>query len=133
MNALERAVIEAVRTWRASHIRTIAATQPIERAIDALAEHEATMAAAGVVEVDWKLVAEGDELRSKSGSFFPVTATKREWRMGRPTGNFLITVTLPTGDKTLTRPNTAEPTATVRRGAAGRAVDTFVHVFSSGD
>lgn len=130
MNALERAVIETARA-----LRLAAPTLALElnRALDALAEHETTMAAAGVVEVDWKLVAEGDELRSKSGSFFPVTATKREWRMGKPTGNFLITVTLPTGDKTLTRPNAAESMATVRRGAAGRAVDTFVHVFSSGD
>lgn len=131
MNALEHAVIEAAR----GYVTTGTWSRPygIEQAIAALEQHETELAAAGVTEVAWTLVVEGDELRSKSGSFFPVIATKREWRMGKPTGNFLITVRVPSGDKVLTRPNAAEPTAVVRRGAAGRAVDTFVHVFSSGD
>jgi hypothetical protein len=131
MNALEHAVIEAAR----AHIPRDGSfwPSPLETAVKALEQHEAELAAAGMAEVDWALVTDEDELRSKSGAFFPVTATKREWRMGKPTGNFLITVQLPAGPKILTRPNAAEPTAVVRRGAAGRAVDTFVHVFSSGD
>jgi hypothetical protein len=47
-------------------------------------------------------------------------------------GKYEITVKLNTGPKTLVRPTPEAPSATVRRGAAGKAVDMFVNVLSSG-
>jgi hypothetical protein len=132
MNALERAVIEAARLVadRAGNLDTWA--HALRRAVVDLDEHERAQEAAGLTEVPWAQIAEGDELRGNSGRLFPVVATKREWQMGKPTGKFLITVQLPAGPKVLTRPTPAEPTATVKRGDAGAAVDMFVNVFSSG-
>ena len=130
MNEFERAVIEAARS-------RVIDGQPgagiaLERAVAALDEHEKQQRTAGVQEVPWHRVAEGDMLRSKSGKFFPVTATKRQIDMGKPTGKYLITVQLPGTPKVLTRPNGVEPMAVVRRGATGEAIEQFVNVFSSG-
>lgn len=133
MNAYERAVIEAARKVcdQASNLDTWA--HPLRRAVVALDQHERALTEAGLREIPWAQVAEGDELRSSKGNFFPVTHTKREWKMGAATGKFLITVHLPARDRVLTRPTPAEPTATVRRGEAGKAVDLMVHVFESGE
>lgn len=130
MNTYERAVIEAARKFAHDPFH---GNGPLCHTVATLEAYERELAAAGAAEVDWHAVAEGDELRSRSGTFFPVTATKREWKMGKPTGNFLITVQVPAGPKVLTRPLPTEPMATVRRGAAGRAVDLLVHVFTSGE
>jgi len=127
MNDLERAVIAAARRYQdaSSDAELIGAVMRLD-------QHEAALTAAGVTEIEWSQVAEGDELRGKSGDFYPVTATKREWNMGKPTGNFLITVRQGDRERTLARsPGLGK--ATVRRGGAGKAVDTFVHVFSSGE
>jgi hypothetical protein len=134
VNDLERAVVEAALSWRKGKILTIAATQPIQRAVDALVDYRAALKAAGIQEVSWPQVAEGDALQGTSGAFFPVVATRREYRMGKATGNFLITVKLPAGERTLIRPAPGgKDYGVVQRGAAGAAVDTFVHVFASGE
>lgn len=127
MNSYERAVIEAARLWRYGNIRTIAATQPIQRAIDALDEYERAQAAAGTAEIDWTLVTAGDEIRGKSGAFFPVLGTQQ---IG---GKTKVRIGLPGGPKIITRPHPDEPFATVKRGPDGQAVDEFVNVFSSGE
>lgn len=75
----------------------------------------------------WHLVAEGDELRGNNGKFYPVT------RVLKVRTGYEITVRLGEREQTLTRPTEKHPTATVRRGPTGRAVDMFVHVFSSGE
>lgn len=97
------------------------------KAIDALEEHERTRAAAGVAEIDWTLVTAGDEIRGKSGAFFPVLGTQQ---IG---GQVKVRIGLPGGPRTITRPHPEEPFATVRRGPDGAAVDEFVNVFSSGE
>lgn len=127
MNSRERAVIEAARAWRHGHIRTIAAAQPIERALDALEELELAQAAAGTAEIDWTLIVAGDEIRGKSGAFFPVLGTQQ---IG---GQVKVRIGLPGGPRTITRPHPDEPFATVKRGPDGKAVDEFVNVFSSGE
>lgn len=129
MNALERAVIEAARacaTWVNSN--TLAA------AVLALEEHERAQAAAGLIEIPWAQVTEGDRVQGKSGALYPVVATKREWKMGKPTGKFVITIEmLIPGRREIVRPSEAQPEAVVKRGNAGAAVDVFVHVFESGE
>lgn len=131
MNDLERAVIAAAREY-VSHTGGDLRNAGLVIAVQRLDQHESTLAAAGLTEVEWSQVAEGDELRGKSGDFYPVTGTKREWHMGKPTGNFVITVRQGALNRALTR-GPARGKATVRRGAAGKAVDLFVHVFSSGE
>lgn len=132
MNDLERTVIEAARRF-ANGIPSSGHGQELITAVKRLEQFEREQAAAGISEVEWALVAEGDELRSNSGAFYPVVATKREWKMGSATGKFLITVQLTAGPKVLTRPSLTAPMATVRRGRSGKAVDTIVHVMSSGE
>jgi hypothetical protein len=130
---LERAVIEAARVMSDEGVNDHWTACALVVAVEELRKFEREQAAAGISEVEWSLVAEGDELRSNTGAFFPVVATKREWKMGSATGKFLITVQLTAGPKVLTRPSPAAPMATVRRGQAGKAVDTIVHVMSSGE
>jgi len=132
MNDLERAVVEAAREavrnndhWSVSDLADV---------VKALETHEQALKAAGIQEVLWAQVAEGDALQGTSGAFFPVVATRREYRMGKATGNFLITVKLPAGERTLIRPAPGgKDFGVIQRGAAGAAVDTFLHVFSSGE
>jgi hypothetical protein len=124
-NPHERAVIEAAKAYGLDdgadrHNALIGA-------LDALATYEATLTP-GVKEIDWHEVTEGDELQGSDGTTFrPVLKTLKA-RGGR----YEITVKLNTGPKTLVRPTKEAPSATVRRGAAGQAVDVFVNVFSSG-
>jgi hypothetical protein len=138
MNNYERAVIEAARRLINFHTEM---RHPYDssfgcilaKAVDALTEHEQQQATAGVSEIEWSLVAAGDEIRGKSGAFFPVIRTRREYDMGRATGRHVIEVGMPGGPKSIVRPNGGEPFATVRRGPDGHAVDEFVNVFSSGE
>jgi len=79
----------------------------------------------GEQEIGWHKLAEGDELKSrKNGRFYPVTKVLKV-KAG-------YEITLAGVPNKIVRPNEAEPSAVVRRGATGQAVDEFVHVFSSG-
>lgn len=138
MNNYERAVIEAARAlvdfhmsmkvvWTSSH------GVALQSRVTALNAHEQQQATAGVSEIEWSLVAAGDEIRGKSGAFFPVIRTRREVEMGRATGRHVIEVGMPGGPKSIVRPNGGEPFATVKRGQDGAAVDEFVNIFSSGE
>jgi hypothetical protein len=122
MNEHERAVIEAARKWREQE-----STIPLRNAVDALTEHEASTAAAGVTEIPWREVAAGDQLRARSGKFYPVSAV-----LAIAGAKARVTVQLPDGPKQLMRPTEVEPRAVVKRGQDGKAVDMFVNVFSSG-
>lgn len=138
MNALERAVIEAARRFvQADRDAEVppAGTQElrVHEAIGALEKHELAQAAAGLTEVPWAQVAEGDQVQGKSGALYPVVATKREWKLGKPTGKFVITIDMAQGRREIVRPSEAQPEAIVKRGDAGAVVDVFVNVFSSGD
>lgn len=82
--------------------------------------------AAGIVE--WYQVVAGDQLRSaRDGKYYPVTAATKL------ANGYQIQID--TGSKKLViqRPTDEEPHAVVKRGPDGRAVDSFVHVFSSGE
>lgn len=124
-NQYERAVIEAAR----SAVRTEGAAEDydrLSRAVEALDAYHAA-AEPQVAERGWHEVAEGDHLKSmKNGRFYPVIKVLKV-RKG-----YEITLKLPTGTVTVTRPTKAEPAATVRRGPTGDAVDLLTHVFSSG-
>jgi hypothetical protein len=134
MNDLERAVVEAAQKVCDHATNLDEWVYPLRRAVVALDQHEQALEAAGVKEAPWAQVAEGDALQGTSGAFFPVVATRREYRLGKATGNFLITVKLPAGERTLIRPAPGgKDYGVVQRGAAGAAVDTFVHVFASGE
>jgi hypothetical protein len=128
VNALERAVIEAARAWHDSVQcrRAEGFFPPLAEALDALKEHEKAMAA-GIREIDWSLVAVGDEVQGKSGTFYPVL---RAVKVG---DKYVIQIRMLNGDYTITRPSESQPMATVRRGQDGRAVDVFVDVLSSGN
>lgn len=135
MNSYERAVIEAARAWSSSVqcSRAEGFFAPLADAVGALQTHHQHLTDAGTAEIEWSLVAAGDELRGKSGAFFPVLRTRREYDMGKYTGKFVIEIGLPGGPRKIVRPHGAEPFATVKRGPDGAAVDEFVNVFSSGE
>lgn len=119
-NALERAVIEAARRWAADPSQDDRLTDAVLR----LEAWERTQDPT-VVEIGWHEVAEGDQLKSiKNGKFYPVTGSLKV------KDGYAISVQ--GAPKPIVRPTAAEPTATVRRGPTGSAVDTFTHVFSSG-
>lgn len=122
MNSRERAVIEAARVVRREGAFARDEIDALMAAVDALD----AQAAAGTAEIDWTLVVAGDEIRGKSGAFFPVLGTQQ---IG---GKVNIRIGLPGGPKTITRPHPDEPFAVVKRGPDGQAVDEFVNVFSSG-
>lgn len=128
---LERAVIEAAFTMRREVFDTgeeasPEATLALWRALDDLASHRATLAPGVKEGVGWHEVTEGDEIPDKAGNWHPVIRTLKVRR-----NLYEIVVQMPTGPQVLTRPSEKSPTATVRRGATGKAVDQFVHVFSS--
>lgn len=131
-NALERAVIEAAR--RLVHTRRAGTSgyglelQELEGAVATLEVHERTQDPA-VIERGWHEVTEADQLRGKDGSFYPVIRTRKMQR-----GKYQVVVRVAGKPMTLTRPGPedANPTAWVRRGPAGHAVDTITHVFASG-
>lgn len=132
MNALERAVIEAARAFCAGvgpgSLTEVAAKDQLYARVKALELHEKAMATGDIREIDWSLVAVGDEVQGKSGTFYPVTATRAT--VGY---SYQITIRMAQGERTITRPSESQPMATVRRGQDGAAVDVLVNVFTSGD
>lgn len=124
MNELEKAVIEAAR--KAVHeyfAGTLQGTQ-LAQAVEAWEKAQDPE----VQEVGWHEVCEGDRLKSmKTGLFYEVeyVITLRDGKSRQ--------IKLADIEKRITRPTEAEPTAFVKRGAAGKAVDIFVDVFSSGE
>lgn len=125
---LERAVIEAAKAWRAAD--TYPPPGPIVavlmRAVTGLNDFERSQAAAGISEgVAWNTIAVGDQVKGKTG-FYPVVGT-----LALTGGRTRLTINVRGDHKTVTRPTEAEPTATVKRGPDGTAVQTFVDVFSS--
>lgn len=127
MNRFERAVIEAARVFVRDPFRDAG---PIAHSVASLEEHEKSQVAAGTTEIEWSLVCAGDEIRGRSGTFFPVIRVRAEVEDGRPTGRRVIQVGLPGGPRSIVRPNETEPFAVVRRGEDGRAVDEFEVIFS---
>lgn len=128
LNPLERAVIEAARSLVRS-VPELGTELFMPSAAPLVAAVKALDAPREVQEIGWHEIAEGDELRSaKNGRLYPVLSVlKLAGRRYR--------ITLRTGKKrtSIERPTPEEPTAHVRRGPAGRAVETFVHVFTSGE
>jgi len=128
-NPLERAVIAAARSFAhdASWMQGDPFPRALSDAIEALEAWEATQAPE-VREIGWHEVAEGDLLKSvKNGKFYPVVSVQKN-RDG-----YRIAIQLnPQSVMAVTRPSAAEPSAFVKRGQAGAAVDVFVNVFSSG-
>lgn len=125
MTPLERAVIEAARAYLATLDRYGTADDAelaaAVKALDAAPVSE-------VQEIGWHELAEGDQLRSaKTGLFWEVVGilkVRSGYKIGiRRDGN----------RADIGRPTPAEPTAFVKRGATGKAVETFVNVFSSGE
>ena len=128
-NPLERAVIDAARFWRraTTTIELSDRALSVRKAVEALEAWEAGQDPE-VREIGWHEVAEGDALKSvKNGKFYPVLSTLKV------RGGYRITIALGPGRHTaITRPTPEEPSAFVKRGQAGAAVDIFVDVFSSG-
>lgn len=132
-NQYERAVIEAARSLTENYGNPCGpdgAPWPewslLVQAVEALDAYHSKLEPK-VTERGWHEVAQGDHLKSvKNGRFYPVVKVLKV-RKG-----YEITLKLPTGEVTITRPTAAEPSATVRRGATGDAVDVLTHVFSSG-
>ena len=126
-NPLERAVIDAARSmvhsWRSGDLDP----SFVADAVEILEAWEATQDPE-VLEIGWHEVAEGDLLRSvKNGKFYPVVSAQKN-RDG-----YRIAIQLnPQSVMAVTRPSAKEPSAFVKRGQAGAAVDIFVNVFSSG-
>jgi len=125
-NALERAVLVAARAWAKSvqADRAEGFHGPLAEAVD---RYEAWLATQDptVSELGWHEVAAGDEVRSrKNGRWYAVRSVLRV--AGGKTRLELVGVPKP-----IERPSDAEPTATVRRGPDGQAVDTLLNVFSS--
>jgi hypothetical protein len=125
-NQYERAVIEAARVLAREGYYDHDAARAVIEASNALDAYHAQLEPK-VSERGWHEVAEGDHLKSvKNQKFYPVVKVLKV-RKG-----YEITLKMPTGELTITRPTAAEPSATVRRGGTGDAVDLLTHVFSSG-
>ena len=118
---LERAVIEAARALA----HATADDELMTRLLYAVQALDAGQDPA-VREIGWYEVVEGDRLKSvKTGDFYEVTAAYGS-RTARKIG-----VNVNGKVQMITRPIEGEPTAFVKRGATGQAVDVFVEVFSS--
>ena len=130
-NPLERAVIEAARRYRLESSDPQWIDSPTARSlVEAVAALEAWEETQDpeVCEVGWHEVAEGDQLKSvRNGKFYPVLRVQSVPGGGRR-------ITIRAGEKPISvdRPSPAEPSAFVKRGAVGAAVDVFVNVFTSG-
>ncbi len=132
MNSHERAVIDAAReVGRKVGFAPDEIDMLIAR-VRQLENYERDQASAGTSEIEWSLVVAGDEIRGRSGAFFPVIRTRQEVEMGKYTGRHVLEVGLPGGPRSIIRPVESEPFATVRRGPDGTAVDEFLQVLSSG-
>lgn len=119
MTPQERAVIEAARLLYRNPSDLMARAAAVMAAIERLD------AANTGTEIGWHEVAEGDELRSpNNGKFYPVlaaTSTTQGYRIKLQTGS---------KETVITRPTESEPTARVRRGQVGQAIDVVKVVFS---
>lgn len=125
-NALERAVIEAARSLVHSNPYNIITSD--RAAMDLGAAIRALDAADGPQEIGWHEVAAGDRIKSiNNGKFYEVIGV-----IALERGRRQITIDLAGSLKAIVRPSEKEPRAIVRRGPDGRAVQTFVNVFSSG-
>lgn len=131
-NPLERAVIDAARSLAEFHasMNVPHASSPavaLDAAVKALAAWEATQDPEAR-EIGWHEVAEGDQLKSiKNGKFYLVDST-----LAVAGGRVRILIRTGSTLTPIIRPTDAEPSAFVKRGQAGAAVDVFVNVFSSG-
>lgn len=131
-NPLERAVIEAARAMvqldRAADVPPAGTRElRVHEAIQALEAWEKTQDPE-VREVGWHEVAEGDLLKSiRNGKFYPVRSIQKN-----KDGYRIVIVLGAESVRAITRPSAAEPSAFVKRGQAGAAVDMFVNVFLSG-
>jgi len=122
----QRAVIEAARRFAADRDWMQGDPFPayLADAVEALERAQSS----AVQEIEWWRVAEGDQLKSaKTGVFWEVISVQR-----MANGTYSIGIQRAGKRAMIARPTEAEPNATVRRGEAGHAVDTFVTVFSSG-
>jgi hypothetical protein len=131
-NQYERAVIEAARSYVRSDPYGLVGSEAdpapvgLAQAVAALDAYHAKLEPK-VTERGWHEVAEGDHLKSVKNQKFYLVVKVLKVRKG-----YEITLKMPTGELTITRPTAAEPSATVRRGGTGDAVDLLTHVFSSG-
>jgi|SRR6185503_1177684 len=137
-NELERAVIEAARALVSSEPFNLCqkfnlcqnewVAIDLATAVQTLDAWQATQDPT-VKERGWHEVAEGDELRGNNGTFYPVIRTLKVQR-----GKYEVIVRVDGTPTQLIRPGPHDknPTAWVRRGAAGAAVDIITHVFASG-
>lgn len=127
-NELERAVLAAARAVAAIQVPGFTAEAEAKNVLRrAVAELEAWGATQDptIQEIGWHELTEGDELRSvRNGRYYPVTKVLKV-RNG-------YEISLAGIPKAIIRPTKNEPTATIRRGPTGQAVDTLIHVFSSG-
>lgn len=125
---LERAVIEAARALvRDAHdvVTGDVTVTNLQRAVAALDAADLPQ------EIGWHEVVEGDEVQSpKNKKFYPVIGTVA--LTGDP-GGWRIKLQTGSTETVITRPTVAEPTAFVRRGRTGKAVDVIVNVMYSGD
>lgn len=122
---LERAVIEAARQLYHEGSPDDWAGCAVVVAMGKLIEAEESRKRG--TEIPWGQVVAGDELRSiKSGTFWEVISTQKV------KGGYKIGIRRNGKSALITRPTEAEPTAWVKRGPDGQAVDMFVNVFSSG-
>lgn len=120
MNELERAVIAAAR-------RVVNAPEDLTGS-DELFALTGALAALDAedlpAEVLWSLVAEGDQVQSiKNKRFYPVIANKL-----MPGGKHKIVLA---NGADFVRPTPAEPRAIVKRGATGKAIDTWGDVIGT--
>lgn len=123
MNKFERAVIEAARLLSCEGGATQSTIDAVIRAVKSLEAADLPQ------EIGWHLVVAGDQLRSRqNGKFYPVLGSTS--LDGGKTHR--IKLRLGEMEKVITRPTEAEPTAIVRRGPEGKAIDVFVNVFTSG-
>lgn len=121
----EMAVIDAAISWSRGETLEIAEEIALDDAVKALLEHRRALGE--VTEVEWCTVAVGDSVRAKTGTMWGVKSSLR-----MQDGTYSLTLVHGEKTSTVSRPSKDAPKAWVRRGADGRAVDSFVHVFASG-
>lgn len=121
----EMAVIDAAISWAREERNELLPEDRLNNAVAALLEHRKQLGE--VTEVEWCTVAIGDSVRAKTGTMWEVKSSLR-----MQDGTYSLTLAHGEKTSTVSRPSKDAPTAWVRRGADGRAVDSFVHVFASG-
>lgn len=121
----EMAVIDAAISWAREERNELLPEDRLNDAVAALLEHRKQLGE--VTEVEWCTVAIGDSVRAKTGTMWEVKSSLR-----MQDGTYSLTLVHGEKTSTVSRPSKDAPKAWVRRGADGRAVDSFVHVFASG-